>query len=271
MKKYKFVFVFLVLGLLISPLITKAYVFQSNLNIGSKGTDVMELQNILIQKGLIVGKADGVFGNQTLLGVQKLQIANGFTSTSGAFGPKTRALLSTSTTNIPTPIPTPTNIANCILNISLSSSSPVNQVVSVGTNNVTIAKYNFTAQGCNISVPEIISGNYQSGDDVGCNNYRAVTSDNVTKPFTDFSNNFGENTYIAGFPTYENTENFIIPNGGTKTVSVIANAVSTGVPGSSYGICSSSLTSMIALNNNIGSYNIKIGNLPIINPITKVQ
>lgn len=100
MKKYKFITLFLVLGLLIIPFITKAYFFQNNLNIGSRGQDVTELQKYLISAGYLTNSsATGYFGNLTLTAVQKLQIANGFVSTSGAFGPKTRALLNNVITN----------------------------------------------------------------------------------------------------------------------------------------------------------------------------
>lgn len=94
MKKNKFVFTFLVLGLLITPFITKAYSFQKDLNVGSKGTDVTELQKYLVSNGYLDSRnVTGTFGRLTLGAVKKLQVANKFPSTSGAFGPKTRALL----------------------------------------------------------------------------------------------------------------------------------------------------------------------------------
>ena len=253
---------------------TKPFIFGRDLQVGSKGEDVKALQNTLIQKGFLVGKADGTFGNQTLTAIQKLQIANGFTSTSGTFGPKTRALLNSAiaeNTSIISPTITPpvsNNFANCNLSVSLVSGT--DQTVSKGTNNVTIAKFKLNAQGCDIVVPEIISGNDTSGDTVGCSNYRIVT-DKTTKQFTDFSDNFGEGTYIAGFPSYDDAQNLVILNGQSKTISVVADAISTGAPGSSYGVCFSNLESMVALKKDNGTYNMKIGNLPIMSPITKVQ
>ena len=97
MKKYKFTYASLVLSLFAVPFITKAYYFPHNLKIGSKGPDVVALQNILIQDGYLISIADGVFGNKTLTAVQKLQTANRFSSIPGTVGPKTRALLNKST------------------------------------------------------------------------------------------------------------------------------------------------------------------------------
>ena len=94
MIKFKYVFLFLVLGLLTGPFITKAYTFQKDLNIGSKGTDVTELQKYLVLNGYLDSKyITGTFGKLTLTAVQKLQKNSKFVSTSGAFGPKTRVLL----------------------------------------------------------------------------------------------------------------------------------------------------------------------------------
>jgi peptidoglycan hydrolase-like protein with peptidoglycan-binding domain len=103
MKKYKSIFIALILGFSVLPFITKAYTFQKNLNIGSKGAEVAALQNILIQDGYLTSKANGTFGKQTLTAVKKLQIANRLTTTSGIVDTITRNFLnqnsSTSTTS----------------------------------------------------------------------------------------------------------------------------------------------------------------------------
>ena len=68
----------------------------SNLTIGSKGSQVTELQQILVQKGLL-SSVTGYFGRATTAAVKELQKNNGLPVT-GSVGPRTRSLLS-STTN----------------------------------------------------------------------------------------------------------------------------------------------------------------------------
>ncbi|KND51129.1 MAG: penicillin-resistant dd-carboxypeptidase-like protein [Parcubacteria bacterium C7867-001] len=71
---------------------TGSTMFNSDLTIGSKGTDVTGLQNWLISKGFsIPAGATGYFGSQTQAAVAAFQAANGIAPAAGYFGPKTRA------------------------------------------------------------------------------------------------------------------------------------------------------------------------------------
>jgi peptidoglycan hydrolase-like protein with peptidoglycan-binding domain len=70
--------------------------FSKNLSLGSKGTEVSELQKKLKFEGFYSGPIDGNFGNQTKLAVAKYQKAKKIKTTkssSGVIGPITRALL----------------------------------------------------------------------------------------------------------------------------------------------------------------------------------
>ena len=64
----------------------------STLSNGSKGEEVRELQQALIDLGYLKGKADGIFGNQTEKAVRAFQAANKLT-VDGLAGKKTRAMV----------------------------------------------------------------------------------------------------------------------------------------------------------------------------------
>jgi peptidoglycan hydrolase-like protein with peptidoglycan-binding domain len=72
-----------------------AKAISANLTVGSKGDDVLALQNFLISKGFLytkTGKGTGLFGNGTLTALKAFQKANGLEDT-GTVGPKTRDLV----------------------------------------------------------------------------------------------------------------------------------------------------------------------------------
>lgn len=68
------------------------YNFTKLLKIKSKGTEVVELQKALNERGYNCGKADGGFGPKTKEAVAKFQIANNQKG-DGIVGPATRAIL----------------------------------------------------------------------------------------------------------------------------------------------------------------------------------
>lgn len=78
--------------------------FTRDLTIGAQGSDVVELQDLLIAKGYLVmpaGVSKGYFGSLTAAALAKMQAAAGISPASGYFGPLTRAYvakLGTSTT-----------------------------------------------------------------------------------------------------------------------------------------------------------------------------
>jgi hypothetical protein len=84
------------------------YDFTSDLTIGSTGTQVSQLQQLLISDGYLtaVSAPTGYFGALTQAALGKFQAANGISPTAGYFGPKTRAFVnamsSTTTTTTTT-------------------------------------------------------------------------------------------------------------------------------------------------------------------------
>jgi Putative peptidoglycan binding domain len=66
--------------------------FNTNLMVGSKGSEVTALQNFLIKAGMTIpAGATGSFGGQTKAALASWQAAHGVTPASGYFGPITRA------------------------------------------------------------------------------------------------------------------------------------------------------------------------------------
>jgi len=75
------------------------YNFAVNLTVGSRGQDVVELQNVLIAEGdLAAGLNTGYFGSLTKAAVVKYQAAHSISPTSGYVGPLTRAELNKGST-----------------------------------------------------------------------------------------------------------------------------------------------------------------------------
>jgi peptidoglycan hydrolase-like protein with peptidoglycan-binding domain len=80
------------------------FIFLHNLALGSKGPDVLALQQYLNAQLFIVahsgsgspGHESSYFGRGTQLAVMKFQRYNHLTPISGFFGPKTRALINSS-------------------------------------------------------------------------------------------------------------------------------------------------------------------------------
>jgi hypothetical protein len=73
--------------------------FTRDLTVGSSGSDVTALQQILVSKGYLtmpVGVAYGYFGSLTKSAVARWQAAVGISPTAGYFGPKSRAALAVS-------------------------------------------------------------------------------------------------------------------------------------------------------------------------------
>jgi len=99
-----------------SMMASSAYSFNSNLTIGSTGSDVVALQSFLQAKGLLTipaGVSKGYFGSLTQSAVSAYQVMKGITPTAGYFGPITRqaveadmaAMGSTTTTGTTTTCP----------------------------------------------------------------------------------------------------------------------------------------------------------------------
>ena len=135
----------------VTPSTGAGYQFTTDLTIGSKGADVIALQDVLISKGFLTmpaGVAKGYFGTLTQTAVSKWQASAGITPAAGYVGPKSRAALNAmggSTTP-----GTTTPVAGSV-SAMLASDSPVAQTLISGQTSParpstvsTIAKFTFT-------------------------------------------------------------------------------------------------------------------------------
>ena len=95
--------------------------------VGNRGNDVKNYQNILNQKGFSVGLADGIFGNKTRQAIINFQTRNGLTATGIIDQATINALNGNSNNpavvNPPTTTPTPTSTTPTITSIYPSSGS----------------------------------------------------------------------------------------------------------------------------------------------------
>ena len=76
---------------------TDSYTFNRNLGIGSKGNDVLQLQNMLHSQGYMTVASNGYFGPATYKAVRAYQSGYMHIGATGFVGPKTRLSLNTNT------------------------------------------------------------------------------------------------------------------------------------------------------------------------------
>jgi len=97
------------------------YAAQVSLHYGDKGTDVIQLQQLLNKLGFPSGTPNGVFGSTTQAAVKKFQIAHHVTS-DGIVGPITWLLLNPSSTTATAPVQSSTTHVMAKKSITLDGS-----------------------------------------------------------------------------------------------------------------------------------------------------
>ena len=133
--------------------------FNTDLTIGSTGSDVSALQSWLISKGFsIPAGATGYFGTQTQAAVAAYQAANGISPAAGYFGPITRAKVNASASTSTGTTTTTTTVAGCAPGAMYSST---------------------TGQACGTSTTTTGSTTL-SGGEGSINNFQTVGASNVT-------------------------------------------------------------------------------------------
>lgn len=109
-------------------MMTGSHVFSVDLTVGSKGADVVALQEILVAKGHLVmpaGVAMGYFGNATKAAVMKWQASAGIAPAAGYVGPKSRAALNGMSSMTTTPTTSTGFPAGCTSAVGYSSTTGV--------------------------------------------------------------------------------------------------------------------------------------------------
>jgi len=143
----------------------QGYAFNTNLTVGSTGSDVVALQTLLMASGYDIpaiasgAAAKGYFGSQTKAAVVKYQAANGIPNT-GFVGPLTRASLNGSTvaTNCPagmTCTPNTAPVVNCPVGFTCTPiGSPVINNTNGTDGSISVSDSSFVSSGQNIKKGE---------------------------------------------------------------------------------------------------------------------
>ena len=109
----------------VSSVVSAGFSFKKDLELGSKGADVTELQKVLVAGGYLVmpqGVAYGYFGSVTKTAVMKYQKAKGLTPVAGYVGAKTRAVLNASVVStVQTTVTTVTTVHSFVADLELGS------------------------------------------------------------------------------------------------------------------------------------------------------
>ncbi|MDE2213325.1 MAG: peptidoglycan-binding protein [Patescibacteria group bacterium] len=122
-----------------------AYNFANNLTVGSQGTDVVELQKVLIAEGdLTISTPTGYFGPLTKAAVIKYQTAHSITPQSGYVGPLTRAVLNEGTTPT-TPEVTTSSVGSSLTSVQIQAI--ISLLQSFGVDPATISNVSAVLHG----------------------------------------------------------------------------------------------------------------------------
>lgn len=131
------------------------YLGATNYQIGYQGTDVQEIQTLLMQRGYSPGPIDGVFGPATKTAVMRFQSDRGFTI-DGIVGPMTWAALHGTLPQGPapaalprikvTPLPTELVLQPGTVAQVIPGTSPVTLVIA-GLGLLTVATMAFSKTG----------------------------------------------------------------------------------------------------------------------------
>lgn len=145
-----------------------AYTFNTNLTVGSKGTDVMNLQKVLNMSGDTKvamtgagspGSETSFFGPATKAAVMKFQTKYGISPAAGYVGPITRAKLNSmgSTAVTPTPVPpgTPVPLPTGGALMVSAGQQPVNSLAPLGAARIPFTTLVLTAGSSDVTVNSI--------------------------------------------------------------------------------------------------------------------
>ncbi len=199
---------------------TSGYNFATNLTIGSNGTDVTTLQQVLVGTGDLVmpsGVAYGYFGNLTKQAVIKYQLRNGISPAAGYVGPVTRARLNASSGSTTTTTTTGTT-SGTDLSVSLAPTSPVSGAVVAGQAIADLVEYTFTNKS---ATPAVVTNvTLQRG---GVSNDAALTGvylyNGVTRLTDAASISSGKISFNAPSGL------FTVPAGSSMTIAVRADVL----------------------------------------------
>lgn len=142
---------------------TTGYTFNTNLTMGSKGTDVMNLQKVLNMSADTrvsstgagsPGMETSTFGGLTRAAVIKFQLKYGITPAAGYVGAITRAKLNSMNTTTVPPVVTPGNPQGGALTVS-AASQPSNSLAPTSAARIPFTSLTLTAGSSDVTVNSI--------------------------------------------------------------------------------------------------------------------
>ena len=226
---------------------TAGYTFSKDLTVGSRGTDVTNLQNVVG-----ISPATGYFGALTKAAVIKFQAAHSITPAAGYVGAKTRAFLNTmgaGTTSGGTTPTTPVVIGSgTTLAAALSYDTPAAGTIIAGQAVADLAHFTFSnPTGVEQKVTKIVMNRTGISNDSTLAN---VYLFNGAKRLTDSA------TVSVTKITFNDASGlFTVPAGGMVTISVKAD-IAASTSGQIIGVSLASVDGSVAVN---GAYPI-LGN-----------
>ena len=219
--------------------------FTKDLTIGSTGTEVTCLQNALIAKGDMTGKATGYFGAITKAAVIKWQKSAGVTPAAGYFGAKSRAAfgITTTGTTSTTTGGTSTTVTGSGLKVALSPTSPNGTVLVQAQAIGDLADYVFSNP---TSAPINVTG--VTFNRTGVSNDSTMTNVYLYNGGTRLTDSAGISN--GQFSFSDPTALFTVPAGGTYTVSVRSD-IADQTSGQQIGVSLVSVTSNGTLDSSV--------------------
>lgn len=196
------------------------YTFNTNLTIGSKGTDVMNLQKVLNMSADTrvastgagsPGNETSTFGPATRAAVIKFQTKNGITPAAGYVGAITRAKLNSMNTG--TVGTTPTTPVGGGLAVS-AGSQPSNALAPKGSARVPFTTFVLTAGSSDVTVNSVTVERSGQGEDAAFDGIVLLNSDGMQ---IGIAKNLNSNSQaIVGEP-------WVIPAGASRTYTIAGN------------------------------------------------
>ncbi len=194
-----------------------SYNFTKDLTLGSKGDDVVALQNFLESKGHLVmpqGVAKGYFGNLTKSALAKYQVAAGISPVAGYFGPKTRANVN-ALAAAPTTPTTPTVPTGTGLLVSLATDQPASGLFGESFASRPFTKLVLTAGSSDVTVKSLTVERTGQGQDAAFSGIIALDEDGIR---------MGDAKTFGSNHRAKLSQSFVVKAGQSRTITLAGDS-----------------------------------------------
>jgi len=212
-----------------TPASTTGYTFNTNLTMGSTGTDVMNLQKVLNMSADTRVAASGAgspgmetstFGSLTRSAVVKFQVKNGITPAVGYVGAITRAKLNSMNTGPVVTNPNPTPVGGGLSVVA--GSQPTNSLAPQSAARVPFTRFVLTAGTSDVTVNSVTVERVGLADDAVFSGVVLLKSDGTQIGIAKTLNSNSQ--AVVG-------ESWVIPAGTSQTLTIAGNMKTSGMSG----------------------------------------